>query len=248
MTAAATHQVGSHHVEVFPGRLDENHLRAAGAQLPGLAAQAASRCAPRDGRHALGRIPGLQRVQRGGGIEADHEVEPLAAQQVEVRVRVHAAVHVAATADLDRVVEAGDRARGGHGLRQLGGGRALAAERHAAPAGVVTRHHPVVRVVAPAVRDHSLDRPPQRVGRDHSARQPACHRCHRGVLARPGERAQNELRRTGSDRRQRTLELEHGAPRAVRLGGRAAVGVHRSVEGLARGVGHHEPRRHTGRA
>ena len=92
------------------------------------------------------------RVQGGGRVEADDEVELLVAQQVEVRGRVDAAVDVAAPVDRQRVVDARDRAGGGDGVGEVGLGGAGAAERHAPPGLVVAGDDPEVGVRAPAAR------------------------------------------------------------------------------------------------
>ena len=92
------------------------------AQLLGLAAEAPARGRAHERRARPRRgARRADRVQRRRRVEADHEVEALVAQHVEVRGRAHAAVDVAAPGDRRRAVEARDRARGGDRVGELGG-------------------------------------------------------------------------------------------------------------------------------
>ena len=71
------------------------------------------------------------RMQRGGWVEADDHVQLVVAQDVQVRRRPQTAVHVASSGDLDRLVEARDRARRRHGVGEVRHRGVLPAERHA---------------------------------------------------------------------------------------------------------------------
>ena len=112
----AAHQVAAHHGQVLGDRLDQHHLGPARAHALGLVPEPPARGRPH-GARPRGRAtpPPAPRSRRGGGVEADHQVELLAGQQVEVGGRAHAAVHVARPPIAHRAVEAGDGARGGHG-------------------------------------------------------------------------------------------------------------------------------------
>src|SRR5436305_1820647 len=86
---------------------------------PRCVAAAAAGAGADGGGDAVERVSRPVLVERRGRVETDDEVEPASPeqvepaprQQVEVRGRVDAAVDVADAADLDRPVEAGDRAR-----------------------------------------------------------------------------------------------------------------------------------------
>ena len=116
VAVARRHQVGAHHGVVLVRGLDEDDLRAGGAQHLRLAAEHAAGRAAEEVRDLVRRIPGLRRMERRGRVEADDEVGRLVAEDVEVRGGPHAAVDVALAGDRDRAVEAGDRARGGDGV------------------------------------------------------------------------------------------------------------------------------------
>ena len=149
LPALCTHPVASHRGEVIARRLDQRDLRAEAAHLGDLTLKPPPRAERRDRREPVERT-GAGRA--GHRVEADHEVEAAAREQVEVRRGAHPAVDVAAGADAHRAVEAGDRARRGHGVGHLGARRAEAAERDAPAGRVVARDRPVVRMVDPAVR------------------------------------------------------------------------------------------------
>ena len=150
VAVAGAHQVAAHRPQVLLQGLHEDRRRAGDAQLLGLAAEPAAGRAPEDERAPFARVDRPERVQGGGRVQADHEVELLGAQQVEVRRRVHAAVDVAAPGDLDRAVEARDRARGGDGVGELRRRRAVAAERDPGAGGVVAGRDPEAGVGRPS--------------------------------------------------------------------------------------------------
>ncbi len=219
------------------------------ADLALLLEQAVARRAPREGRDDVERSGegagalGLARQR----IQADDEVEPAARHEIEVRGRADAAVHEAAVADLDRAVEAGNRARGGDSVRKVGARGADAPERSAPAGAVVTGDGPVVRVVDPAARDDAAHGLLERVGRDEAGRKPAGDHLERRVPQRVRQRRERHAQRSGAERGQAAVDPEDRAGRAVRLGGRPAVGAREPVEHLAARVGHHEPRGHAGR-
>ena len=100
-------------------------------------------------------------MQRGGRVEADHEVELLGAEYVEVRRGPQPAVDVAPAGDRDRLVEPGDRARRRHGVGQVGRRRVVAPERDASSRRIVTRDHPEALVVGPPARHHAPEAHPR---------------------------------------------------------------------------------------
>src|SRR5207245_633419 len=116
--------------------LDEHHLHARRHEPLALAAEAAARGAAKHGRDPLNGVPGVRRVERRGGVQADDDIELLVAQDVQVRGGPQTAVHVAAAPDLDRLVEARDRTGGGHGLGEIGPRGVLAPDRAPAAVGV----------------------------------------------------------------------------------------------------------------
>ena len=187
-------------------------------------------------------------MQRRGRVEADHQVEPAVADQVEVRGRVHAAVDVAAPADLDRVVEAGDRAGGGDRVGEVGRPARRRGRTGPGARWRSRRRRPSARVVAPAVGDDAADDLLQRLGGDEAARHPAGEQGGGRVAVRRAQGPQRQPPGARAERRQRPLEPEPRAAGAVGLGRRAAAGVDDAVEGLAGRVGDHEPGRDPGDA
>src|SRR3954467_11128381 len=222
---APAHQVRAHRVVVLGRRLDQHDTDALRAQLLGLAAEAPPAEAACRGGDPLGGVPRERWVERARRVEADDEVERLVAQDVEVRGRPEAAVDVAPSTDRDRVVEARDGARRGHGVGEVGVRRVLAAEGDAAAGGVVTRDYPEVRVVGPAGGHDAADRVLQRVRRDEAARQPAGEERGGAVLHRRAQAAGDQLPRPGADRRRPLVEAEARAGGAVGGRRRSAVGA-----------------------
>ena len=129
--------------------------------------------------------------QRGHRVQADDEVEVGAAQQVEVRGRADPAVDVAAPGDLDRVVEAGDRARRRDRVaRRARAARRRGRRRRACPSR--SRPRPPSssggRATSPGTK--RVDEVADRRGRDEAARQPAGQHGGGRVAARVQQRVQ----------------------------------------------------------
>ena len=242
--AAPAHQVPAHHLQVFRLRLQQHHLDPGLPEHPCLVAEAATRRRAHERLQAFDRVSNRNFVQRRRGVQADHDVEALGADDVEVRGRVNPPVDVAAAGDRDRVIEARDRARGGHGVGEIRLRRIVTAEDDALAAGIVAGDHPEPRMARPTARHGAPDRVPQRPGRDHPTRKPGAE-VHPGrVPERISKGLQSEPPRSRPDRRKRPLETEDRAPAAVGLLGRSALGIDEAVEPLARGVRDHEPGRH----
>ena len=183
VTVAPAHQVRPHRLDVLAGGLDEQHARPARAHTPGLAAQPPPRRAAHRRRHAVKRRGHRDLVDRRGGIQADHEVQPLGAQQIEIRGRVDPAVDVVAPADAHRHVEPRDRARRRHGVGELGARGAAAAERDPASGLVFAGDDPYPVASHPALGHDAAHGVLQRLGRDRSPRQPAAEERRRACGA-----------------------------------------------------------------
>ena len=187
----ARHQVQPHPRDVLARRLDQQQLGPLRAQPARLVAQPPPAHRAHRAADALGRRPAHRLGQRRRRVQADHEVQAAAREQVEVRQRADAAVHVAPPADADRVVEARDRAGRGDRLADRGArGRVLAAEDRPAAVAVVGGDRPEARMVRPVAVDEGRHEVADRLRRDEPARQPA--RDHRRGRMRPrvAQRAQ----------------------------------------------------------
>ena len=165
--------------------------------------------------------------------------------QPEIGGRVDAAIDVAAPVDLDRPVEAGDRARGRDGVGELGARRVGRPEGDPVAGRVVAGDDPQPAVRRPARRDDPAHLLAQRLGREDPTGQPAGDHARRGVAARMKQGAQRQRPRARPDRRRPAeVELERGAAAAIGLRRGHPGGVDDALEGLARRVGDHEPGRH----
>src|SRR5512147_3254414 len=105
ISVRAPHEVRPHRLEVIARGLNEDHLGAVAADLLRLAAQAATGGATEEDSDGVAGVDRADRVQRGGRVEADDEVQAFVAQQVQIRDRIDAAVDEATIPDRHRVVD-----------------------------------------------------------------------------------------------------------------------------------------------
>jgi hypothetical protein len=98
-------------------------------------------------------------VEGGGRVEADHEVEVAVGEEVEVRGRVDAAVHVRVAGDLDGVIEARNGAGSRDRVSDVRDWSVGVTERDALRGGAVARDDPVAGVSGPAARNDPADDP-----------------------------------------------------------------------------------------
>src|SRR5688572_28846788 len=147
LTALAAHPVVAHGGMVLCGGLDDHDLGPEATHLALLALEPPTRGAAGERgkkvERAVDRVPWEAADPAGVGlalraarkrVQADDEVESAPRHEVHVRDGADAAVHVAAAADLDRAVEARDRAGGGDDVGDVRPRRAEPAERSAAAA------------------------------------------------------------------------------------------------------------------
>ena len=217
--------------------------------LRGLAAQPAPvRGAAQLSRSSRAGCSSASPARGGQRVQADHEVEAAPGEQVEVRRRAHAAVHVAAAADLHRPVEAGDRAGRGHGVGHVG-----RRERRRGRRGRACRSRS--RRPRPRSSGGRPSGPAPRGGRC-----PSASRWRRARRAASRPRAGAACGAAGSERArppsaaspgpitgQPAVEPERGAAGAVGLGRGLPVGPGRGPSKVSPArVGDHEPGRHPG--
>src|SRR6478735_4096267 len=88
--AGAAHQVQAHELGVLGPGLQDQDLRALPAQLARLAPDALAGGGPHEGREAVGGRAAGGLHERRHRVQADDEVQALAGEQVEVRVRADA--------------------------------------------------------------------------------------------------------------------------------------------------------------
>ena len=225
--------VGSIRTTTAPRSADARRLR---AQPPagGLAQRQHEPLADRARRWQL---------RRAGRVDADHEIETRVRQHVEVRPRAQAAVHVAAAVDLDRPVEAGDRARRGHGVGQVGprgrrGGRTRRAARWRSRSPP-----PPVRGAEPSRRGSRGGSWPAAARSTACRAEPARHDRGRRVPVVPREHAEREPPGTRPERGAPAVEAVLGGGPVPVGGHRLPVRVDEAHGGVAGGMGDHQPGR-----
>ena len=228
---------------ILVGGLDQDDLGTGGDELLALASEPPPGCPSPQTGQSLERVPGQRRVQRGGRVEADHEIELLGAEYVEVRRGPQPAVDVAPAGDRDRLVEPGDRARRRHGVGQVGGWRVVAPERHAVAVGVIAGHRPEARVTRPPLWHGAPHRLLERLRGEEAARHPPCEHRAGTVAARLGEAVRDQAPGPWAERRKSARVAKDRARGPVCRPDRPPLGIPESLKRLTGGVGDHEPRR-----
>src|SRR5204863_6458437 len=98
--ALAAHQVATHQRQVRSHGLNQHHAGALCPQLARLVTQSSTGPLANGIGDPVKWVACRARLEGGGRVQADDQVEPLVHEQVEVGCRVHPAVDVAATIDL----------------------------------------------------------------------------------------------------------------------------------------------------
>ena len=136
--AVAGHHVRAHRREVGERRLEHQHARAGRAQQRRPRARGSPRSAAAARRSIRSRMPPPEtQAAEDIGFRQITVSSSAADEQIEVGVRMDAAVDVAAAADPHRLVEGRDRARCRDGLARRDGRAPAAVEDDALAAGVV---------------------------------------------------------------------------------------------------------------